>query len=132
MAHTQSTIQGNFLLLGVYNVSKSLDEQLWVFVARDFSDTPGPRRRDEGDHSGEQFLEECLLPKYQEARARQCKLWVDLDGTEGYATSFLEEAFGGLARRHTSAEVLETLEFKSVDQKYLPDEIRNYIGEAND
>lgn len=108
------------------------ESQVWVFIAKDFTDTPGPRRREEGDGSGEQFLAECLLPKYETARSRGTNLWIDLDGTEGYATSFLEEAFGGLARRFGSEPVLATLKFKSDDQKYLPEEIRTYIREAND
>ena len=62
-----------------------------------FSDTPGPRSREEGDFSGEQFLEEVLLPQFEEAVRTNQKLVVDLDGAEGYATSFLEAAFGGLA-----------------------------------
>ncbi len=107
-------------------------ERLWVFVATDFSDTPGPRRRDEGDDSGEEFLERCLAPKFAEALKDQRELWVDLDGTEGYATSFLEESFGGLARRYGSDAVLNTIQFKSLDQEYLPEEIRTYIREAND
>jgi len=108
------------------------DNRLWVFIARDFSETPGPRRQDEGDDSGEEFLERCLIPQFEAARAAGRSLWIDLDGTEGYATSFLEEAFGGLARKYGSAAVLAALQFKSDDQSYLPQEIRTYVQEAND
>jgi hypothetical protein len=56
---------------------------------------------------------------------------VDLDGTMGYATSFLEEAFGGLARKHPDEEVLNHLRFCSKDEPYLIDELTQYIKEAN-
>jgi hypothetical protein len=55
-----------------------------------------------------------------------------LDDTAGYATSFLEAAFGGLAREYPIDEVLATLEFTSADEPYLPEEIREYIKEARD
>jgi len=110
---------------------KATSADIWLFIARDFSETPGPRTRPEGDHSGQAFLEDCLLPKFEEARSRGVHLFVDMDGTEGYATSFLEEAFGGLARRYTPSQVLEIVRFKSIDQADLPEDIRTYIGEAD-
>ena len=72
--------------------------QMIIRIANEFSETPGPRSRDEGDYSGQQFLEEILKPKFEEAKKTKQKLIVDLDGTYGYATSFLESVFGGLAR----------------------------------
>ena len=39
-----------------------------------------------------------LLPRVKQAIARHEHVLVLLDGTAGYATSFLEEAFGGLVR----------------------------------
>jgi hypothetical protein len=102
-----------------------------ISVIRDFADTPGPRSREEGEHSGDQFLEEILLPKFEEAVRSSQALRVDLDGTEGYATSFLEAAFGGLARRFGSDRVLRIIQFKSDDEPHLIDEVKKYILEAN-
>jgi hypothetical protein len=99
-------------------------------IAAEFSQTPGPRTREEGKFSGEQFLEELLLPRYQQAVAANTNLNVDLDDTEGYATSFLEAAFGELARRYEPAQVLQTIIFKSDDEPYLVEEIQRYIKEA--
>jgi hypothetical protein len=99
-------------------------------IAKDFSDTPGPRTREEGDFSGEQFLAEFLLPRYQEALSKGTLLNVDLDGTEGYATSFLEAAFGELARKYEPTEVLKVIVFKSEDEPYLIEEVTKYITEA--
>lgn len=101
-------------------------------VSRDFTDTPGPRRRDEGDFSGEEFLEKKLKPKYLEAFEKKVKLIIDLDDVEGYGTSFLESAFGGLARIYEPKEVLNTLEIVSKDEPLLKQEIENYIKSARD
>ena len=67
-------------------------------ISTDFSKTPGARYKEEGDYSGQEFRENHLFPKYQEAKTQGCKLIIDLDGTAGFGTSFLEESFGGLIR----------------------------------
>jgi STAS-like domain of unknown function (DUF4325) len=64
----------------------------------DFTDRPGVRFRSNGKRSGEEFRQEWLKPAFERARAANRRLLVDLDGAYGYATSFLEEAFGGLTR----------------------------------
>jgi hypothetical protein len=104
--------------------------QLMIRVASEFSETPGPRSRDEGDYSGQQFLEEILRPRFEEARNTKQKLIIDLDGTDGYATSFLESAFGGLARIYEPREIIETIALKSNEEPYLVMEIKQYIKEA--
>jgi hypothetical protein len=53
-----------------------------------------------------------------------------LDGTAGYATSFLEAAFGGLAREFGKDTVLDCLKFKSDEEPYLIDEIKGYIKDV--
>jgi hypothetical protein len=106
------------------SISKTLS------ISKDFSETPGPRNREEGNFSGEEFLERLLLPAYQQAVADGGALLIDLDGTEGYATSFLESAFGGLARRYGPSDVLSRIHFKSDDERYLIAEIQRYIAET--
>jgi hypothetical protein len=101
-----------------------------ISIAKDFADTPGPRARDEGDFSGEEFLEGVLRPAYLQAVQEGGTLTVDLDGTEGYATSFLEATFGGLAREFDAAEVLKVITFKSDDEPFLVNEIKGYIADA--
>jgi hypothetical protein len=99
-------------------------------VAKEFSETPGPRKREEGEHSGEEFLETLLRPRFKTAIASGTKLHVNLDGAAGYPTSFLEAAFGALAREFGPAAVEEHLEFTTNDEPYLRDEILKYIREA--
>jgi len=101
-----------------------------ITIAAEFSDTPGPRSRAEGDFSGEEFLEKILLPAYEQAVAEDGGILIDLDGTEGYATSFLESTFGGLARKFPPEEVLSRISFKSDDEPALVDEIKRYVREA--
>lgn len=105
--------------------------QVLLVVGKEFSDTPGPRSRTQGDFSGEDFLERLLKPRFEQALGRGLVLRVDLDGTEGYATSFLEAAFGGLSRIYGADKVLGHLDFKSDDEPYLVDEIKRYINEAS-
>ena len=99
-----------------------------IRIATDFTETPGARYRNEGDFSGEEFRESILEPKFLEAKNKGEQLTIDLDGGYGYPTSFLEEAFGGLARKHGVASVLETLVFVSRDEPSLIDEIQEYIA----
>jgi hypothetical protein len=98
----------------------------------DFSKTPGSRYRDEGKkaHSGEEFREDILEPNFKIALANNQKLHVDLDGTIGYGTSWLEEVFGGLTRAYGKEKVLSTLDFKSEEEDYLIDDIKQYIKDA--
>jgi hypothetical protein len=101
-----------------------------ISVAEDFTTTPGPRDPDEGPFSGVLFLTSVLHPAYRKARAAGDTLTVDLDGTEGYATSFLEAAFGGLARIEPIDEVQRFLRVKSEEEPFLEREVKQYIEEA--
>lgn len=101
-----------------------------IRIATDFSDTPGARYRAEGDFSGEEFREELLEPSFLEAKEKGEKLIINLDGGYGYPTSFLEEAFGGLARIYGASVVTSVLEFVSRDEPSLIDEIQEYINNA--
>ena len=69
-----------------------------VDVARDFSRTPGGRYAREGLASGEEFRTRVLEPILD--RNEEARVLVDLDSAAGFTSSFLEEAFGGLARRY--------------------------------
>ena len=101
-----------------------------IVICRDFSETPNARYRSEGPDSGEAFREEILEPRFLEAVRKKEKLTINLDGGYGYPTSFLEEAFGGLARIYDADEVRETLIFISEDEPSLIQEIIRYTPPA--
>lgn len=96
-----------------------------------FSDAPGGRIRSDGPKSGQEFREDILITFFKEIKTNE-KGIIDLDGCFGYATSFLEEAFGGLARKYGSKSVLERLDFISEEEPRLIVEIREYIRNANE
>ena len=87
-----------------------------INIARDFSPFPAGRVRSDGPDSGQRFREDFLAP----VLLRGENLVVDIDGTEGYQTSFLEEAFGGLVRHGvvTKDELLARLTIVNNDENY--------------
>jgi hypothetical protein len=100
-------------------------------IAKQFSETPGPRYCEEGEFSGEQFRNELLEPAFAKVRdSTNGKVIVDFDGTAGYATSFLEEAFGGLARIYEPSEVIKYIELVCTEEPGLVEEVGNYIKNA--
>lgn len=100
----------------------------FIVVARDFSDTPAGRVPEDGEFNGQRFLNEYLVPALRESEI----LTVDLDGLEGYGSSFLEEAFGGLVRDagFTAAELHKRLRLKSDEDESVIPEIWEYIDDA--
>lgn len=98
-------------------------------IALEFSRTPGPRKRSEGKYSGEEFLP-MLTQWFDSASQHEKTLLVDLDGAAGYATSFLEHAFGGLARSVGADDLLNRLRLKSDEEPDLIDEITGYINDT--
>lgn len=101
-----------------------------INISQDFSETPGARYRTEGDFSGEQFRDDLLEPKFLEAKRNSEKITINFDGGYGYPTSFLEEAFGGLARKYDPTDVLNIFIFISDDEPSLIEEVNGYIKNA--
>lgn len=106
-------------------------ETVGVNIAKEFTYTPGPRKRTEGDFSGEEFLDVLLRPRFILATESGAKLQVNLDGAAGYPSSFLEEAFGGLAREFGVSKVLDNIEIVCNDEPYLAEQIQRYVQRAN-
>lgn len=98
-----------------------------VSVARDFTRFPAGRYVKNGDTSGEAFRDRFLIEPLRRGEA----VIVELDGTVGYGSSFLEEAFGGVVRalRIRPGELLGRLTIKSSDAS-LVEEVRQYIMDA--
>mgnify|MGYP001411118216 CR=1 FL=1 len=99
---------------------------------RDFSKTPGARYRTDGDYSGQEFYEDVLQGAFVESIRRHEKLEVDLDGTEGYATSFLDESFGRLSEEFGAQTVLNNVIIISFEEPDWIEEIQNYIHERHE
>lgn len=102
-----------------------------INIAKEYTRTPGGRFSNEGNFSGEEFRKTWLRPKYEEAKQQNTPLEVILDGGYGYATSFLEEAFGGLARELKDPALLDII-IVSDEEPSLVDKIKNYIQDALD
>lgn len=91
----------------------------------EFSQSPGPRYCNQGDDSGEKFYHTVLNLKFADAYKAGNKLRVVLDGADGYASSFLDEAFGNLVYDFGESVVLDTLEIVSNDENVWHDMIYN-------
>lgn len=96
-------------------------------IARDYTRKPGPRYEWQGDYSGENFRETILLDLFDSAVKNNSVLFIDLDKTAGFGPSFLEEAFGGLARKRDRDLIHKHLRFISTEEPYLIGEVKGYI-----
>lgn len=95
-------------------------------IATVFSRFPAGRYLTDGPYPGEKFR-----PMLVEGLRGGASLTVDLDGTIGYGSSFLEEAFGGLVRDEgfSIADLHQRLVLKATD-KTLLSEVWGYIDDA--
>ena len=86
-----------------------------INVLRDFSDTPGARYESDGKFSAQEFYKKFLDPKFKQALLSNSKLFVELDGTYGYAPSFISESFGKLSQKYGFVNVKNHLELVTID-----------------
>lgn len=75
----------------------------------EYTEYPGPRYCDQGESSGEDFYHTQLNSAFLKAIKSNYKLKVVLDGTAGYASSFLDEAFGNLVYDFTLEKIKKHL-----------------------
>lgn len=101
-----------------------------INIGKDYSDTPLGRYPTDGKYSGERFREEFLKPALSEHDV----VTVKIDEAEGYGSSFLDEAFGGLIRKgyFKPDELKKKLIIECDDPAYdlYRDLIWRYISEA--
>jgi hypothetical protein len=99
---------------------------------KDFSEFPGPRKEIVGPNSGEKFRETVLLPTIKANPNEQ--IVVNLDGTAGYGSSFLEESFGGLIRCGIPFDRVINIcqNIISSEDDSLIEEIFEYVKEAQE
>jgi len=102
---------------------------LKISVRVDFSITPGPRFRKQGPFSGELFRESKLVPALRGAE----KVIVDMDGTDGFGSSFIDEAFGGLVREHnfSKSDLKRKITVISEDDPLVKEDVYQAIEDAS-
>lgn len=99
-----------------------------INIAEQFTRFPAGRYRSDGPYSGQRFREELLVP----ALKANARVSVKLDGTMGYGSSFLEEAFGGLVRseKFDPTELREKITLESRDASLI-NEIEEYLSASH-
>lgn len=86
-----------------------------INLAQDFTKHPAGRYQLDGSYSGELFRELFLEPII----SKREKTVICLDGTRGYSSAFLDEAFGGIVRKYSEKIVNDCITFKSRDNVLL-------------
>lgn len=100
-----------------------------INVATEFSREPGGRYYTDGDASGQEFRERVLIPAFRDFD----QIIIELDGTRGYPSSFLDEAFGGLVRAlHVSpADFAKKVTFRaSPDFDIYVQDVFSYVNQT--
>ncbi len=98
-----------------------------VNIAKEYSTTLGGRWIRLGEFSGEDFFNKILEPMYLRSKKENSILTVELDGTTGYPSSFLDQSFGELARKYGKDNVKNTIEFKAKVFSWVADYIISEI-----
>lgn len=105
-----------------------MNKTVLISMVADFSEEPLGRYPEDSPFCGQNFRDFHLVP----ALKKNGMVTVVLDGTEGYGSSFLEEAFGGLIRKagFQKDDLKNRLKLVSDDDASLVDEIWQYIDVA--
>ena len=103
-----------------------------VNIAKDFTLYPGARYRSDGDFSGQQFYEDIIKPKLLEIwEQNNSKLRINLDGTYGYASSFLSEVSIRIVKDFENKQkILRKICFVSENDPLIVDAIYKFINET--
>lgn len=86
-----------------------------INLAQDFTKHPAGRYKVDGPYSGELFRELFLDPVI----SKREKTVIGLDGTRGYSSAFLDEAFGGIVKRYSEKVINDLIQFRSKDNVLL-------------
>ena len=92
--------------------------------AEKYSPYPGGRFIRLGDFSGEDFREKVLIPVFE----NNDKIIIDATGVKtSFSPSFLDEAFGEVAKIYGLEKFNETVDFFSNDNEALKDKMMYYV-----
>lgn len=88
-----------------------------IFIkVRDFTEYPDVRYIEQDEFSGEEFYYKVVKPCFEDAINSDSKLVIDLDNTAGYASSFLDEAFGNLVYDFNYDEIIKRIEIITLEE----------------
>lgn len=87
-----------------------------IINVKDFSTSPGPRYVKQGEDSGELFYHQKLNPSFIQVVHSDKKIVVNLDGVDGYMSSFLDEAFGNLVFDFGLETIKDKISFISTEE----------------
>ena len=117
----------------VYTMRKN---EITIDIADCFSRHPAGRVASDGPDNGERFRDEILVPALRKAMElnEDTRVIVDIDGCRSLGSTFLEEAFGGLARIPAfpilkACKILQIIYRKPYLQIYK-DAILEYLDDA--
>tara|TARA_R100000935_G_C2818782_1_gene158635 strand:- start:86 stop:472 length:387 start_codon:yes stop_codon:yes gene_type:complete len=107
-----------------------MKQEIIAYNVLDFTEYPGPRYKEQGPDSGEEFYDKILKPYFTKI-LKDCNdntkyiLQINLDNTAGYASSFLDEAFGNLSYDFGDQSVIDHLDIISTEEPDWIDIIKN-------
>lgn len=102
-----------------------MGKQIRKIAVINYSLDPGPRYIRQGDDSGEDFYHAVLNEEFYKALINDEILEISLDGTSGYASSFLDEAFGNLVYDFSLEKVRSNIIVVSEEEPEWKDMIEN-------
>jgi hypothetical protein len=95
--------------------------------AKEYSPYPGGRFIKLGDFSGEEFREKVLVPVFEAGD----RIVIDASGVKtSFSPSFLDEAFGEVAKRYTLKKFFETVKVFSTENELLEEKVKHYAEGA--
>lgn len=68
-----------------------MHKQTYIAKVTDFTTLPGARHCNDGDGSADEFFDKFVKTKLEEALSTKNTMTIDLDGTMGYASSFVSQ-----------------------------------------
>jgi hypothetical protein len=99
--------------------------EITINISKDFSRYIGGREKKICDFSGEEFRERFLDDNF----TRYDRIHIELDGVLGYPWDFLDEVFGGLARKYGKDRFWEKINLIS-EHNYDTDKIEYIVNHS--
>jgi hypothetical protein len=105
-----------------------MSQEIIINISEDFTDAPGARYRKDGPKSGQEFLEDILIPSLDKVIKEDKKLVINLDGTWGYPPSFISSSFGQLSKKYDKETLSKRIILKSEESTLLIEKIQDELN----